>query len=169
MILSGRFRATAYTQPWVPCTRFPCRRWWFGTRARKNSEMNSTEGDGEIRRVVSLDVDKESVELVGEPVGRIDERRAEFGVAIHGAVWEHSRCPGWCEGRHCATDNGELTSGFNANRNEGMRPEEVRFWSVSREESVVFPPKITISIESWGECNEWNDGGFCFLSHAFDV
>jgi hypothetical protein len=84
-------------------------------------------------------------------------------------VWEHSRCPGWCEGRHCATDNGELTSGFNANRNEGMRPEEVRFWSVSREESVVFPPKITISIESWGECNEWNDGGFCFLSHAFDV
>jgi hypothetical protein len=55
--------------------------------------MNSTEGDGEIRRVVSLDVDKESVELVGEPVGRIDERRAEFGVAIHRTVWEHSRCP----------------------------------------------------------------------------
>jgi hypothetical protein len=55
--------------------------------------MDDTEGGEKIRRFVSLNVDEESVEIVGETCGRIDERRAEFGVALHGAVWEHSRCP----------------------------------------------------------------------------
>jgi hypothetical protein len=55
--------------------------------------MNDTKEGEKIRRVVSLNVDEESVEIVGEPCGRIDERRAEFGIALHRAVWEHSRCP----------------------------------------------------------------------------